>query len=110
MTVVKQLNQKYPRATESVRQILDITDRNLAAYLASGDALWPKLRDFVHICAHLQGLRPDYYTDVKIADDIRCYYRGKGWERIAERLDRKEIQVKLKEQESRGGGGASVSE
>ncbi len=105
--VIKQVAGKYPRATEDVKKILDITDRNLAAYLASGDPLWPKLRLMVQIAANWesranwQGWTPSNVRYLAIE------MRRKGSFRLADRIDKVRNQARIQEQGSGEGNGGS---
>jgi hypothetical protein len=102
-SVVERLKEKYARATDHVETILDITDRDLANFLARGDPVFPQLREFIHIMDNWDrtSQRPDHYlTDV---NQISSYIRRKGWERLANRLDEIGIRDRIKEQGSRGG-------
>jgi hypothetical protein len=87
MSVVNQLYDKYPRATEVVKEILQITDRHLAAYLANADPLWPDLRNLVKVVDNdLKSCAQPWNTPAH----VKCtsiYLRRKGKERLADRLD-----------------------
>lgn len=104
LRVVNELKGKYPRATETAKRFLSIDDRNLATYLAKGDPLWPKLRDFIRTIDSWErkGLGDGWnYSNVKY---LRDQFNRKGGERIAERLDKLLNSGTLKEQESRERG------
>jgi len=45
--VVAHLYQKHTRATDFALEILDISTRQLAAFLANGDPMWVELRKFI---------------------------------------------------------------
>lgn len=98
-TVVDNLYQKYPRATEIVCLVLDITQDNLATYLAKGDNVFPVIREFIHIAArweHVQGF--DGWS-IQMLSSLKVVMRQKGPDRIRERLDA----VSLKDYPQRAG-------
>lgn len=51
LSVVRQLEEKYPRATEIEMEVFSLSERELAAFLAHGDRFWPFFRGQVHILA-----------------------------------------------------------
>jgi len=101
---VRELERKHARATETVCKLLQITERNLAAFLATGDPAFPQIREFIHWVENWDNTcsRPDQYeTDFKA---IVYYLRRRGRERLADRLDEVKNRGTIKEQGSRGGG------
>jgi len=88
--VVNDLKRKYPRATEMMKQILDLSDRNLVAYLATGDPLWPDLRNMVHALDNASDGRRTLdmiYTTEQMLSHLRQYWHCKCAERIWKRID-----------------------
>jgi hypothetical protein len=46
-TIVAKATEKYPRGATLIKNMLLVTDRDMAAYLAHGDDMWPKLRSMM---------------------------------------------------------------
>jgi hypothetical protein len=101
--VVLSLKRKYPRATETMKRVLRLNDRNLAAYLATGDPLFPDLRNLVHFLDNNGRPLDELYTTTQVLSNIRLYWRCKSKERLLERLDKVEKWSIIEEQGSRGG-------
>jgi hypothetical protein len=101
-SVIDKLKEKYPRATETVCIILDITEKDLAKYLAIGDNIFPQLRELIRMCDNwIKTSSPEADT-IQVCSCGSWYLRRKGWERIADRLDEVRNRDKMKEQVSRG--------
>lgn len=108
-SIVTRVIEKYPRATEILCILLDLTPRQMATYLAKGDPLWPVLRSWIHLIEiYLQiHQKNGYYTAVEyFRSRYRYIYNGDQAERLAKRLEF----VIMKEQGSRGGRGRSESD
>lgn len=91
-SVVNKLRKAYPRATEDVMRILDITARNMAAFLAVGDPVFVDIRNLVHFLDNAGNPLSEHYTDDKLIVVIKMNWRSKSGIRIQERLDK---QLKL---------------
>lgn len=86
-SIVKRLEEKYPRGTEMLYEILAIQDHDMATYLANGDPLWPHLRNLAQF---LQAYwkNPDYRLNLpSMKQDVRHWARKHGDKRILLRLD-----------------------
>lgn len=87
-SIVLQEKRKYPRATEFVCAMLEISLDNLAAFLAHGDPMWPKLRNAIHLVNSYMEYGPkkaDRVTVVKYMRELSYYADD---ERLAKRLDK----------------------
>jgi hypothetical protein len=104
MSVVWQLDGKYPRATETVCGMLGITHRDLGKFLARGDIIFSDIRNLIHVIEGISNTSMNHYTDVELIEHLRLYWRCKSSERIFLRLDEVAKRSKLEEQGSRGGG------
>lgn len=101
LTIVYRLKETYPRATEIVKQNLEINDRNLAVYLARRDPIFPQIRELIHIYDNwLKRTKSDMTTTQELRETA-YYLRRKGWERLADRLDGISKQRRIQEQGSR---------
>lgn len=86
--VVRELTGKYPRASEFVKKLLEITEDNLIAYLASNDPMWPHLRSLMHFVDQMYqygSQQPDTVTIVKYLRENPFY---KTDLRLMKRLDK----------------------
>jgi len=99
LSVVHQLHRKHARATEAVLEVLQISEKQLALYLAHDDPLWKELRDFVK--------RWEVYLEIHKNSGIfpglvyfSNLYRCEKTLRIADRLDSYLKCGKFKEQGS----------
>jgi hypothetical protein len=93
--VVNRLRDKYPRATEDVKRILKVSDRNLAAFLATGDPVFVDLRNLIHFCDNAARPLSNYYTDVELLQRISMFWRSKSGERVKKRVDACLKEIKL---------------
>lgn len=86
-SVVQKLADKYPRATEDVCEILQISPKILAKYLANNDPVFAQLRDLIHL-AHNWANSPNWpgWT-TQMLSTLESYVHRKGWERVQKRLD-----------------------
>jgi hypothetical protein len=103
LDVVSKLNDKYPRATDDVKKFLGITDRNLAAFLAYNDEMFPKIRDLIHESDLWMKMHPGIGTTTHLLGKIRMSWRVDLQERAWIALDRVRKSNRLEEQRSRGG-------
>jgi len=103
--VLNQVKEKYPRGLPTVCRILRIAERNLAAFIANGDELWPILRKFIKYCelCHAKGVQivPDY----EIALSYRKNVYGKASSRLTKPLTSFLDGAIIQEQSRRGGSG-----
>lgn len=103
LSVVYRLKEKYARATELAEENLEISDKDLAKFLAIGDPVFPQIRELVHIYDnYLKVSHLDFSTTQELSE-MAYYLRRKGWERLAGRLDSVSKRRRLEEQGSRGG-------
>lgn len=108
--VVKQLYDKHARATELVLEILDISEHQLAVYLASDDPVFPAIRDLikrVEIWTTIRGIKATYYTLVDYLALRLENFTGLGEK---DRLISRVKSVMLKKQGSREGTGGLPAE
>jgi hypothetical protein len=107
---VSELTRKYPRATRIVEESLEITDEDLAKYLAKGDALFPVLRGIIHamdVYAQIHREQPNNRVAVDyLRSRISNIYSGVE----IDRLDRRIKSLILKEQGLKGAGGGRYSD
>ena len=101
--IVRRLYEKYPRATDFVCDLLEIKLMELAAFLAHGDPIYPKIRDAIHWADNWER-SPNFggwnYTNVKQFGGLICR-RMPG--RMSIRVDKVKFWDRIKEQESREG-------
>lgn len=86
-SVVNRLYGKYVRATETVLEMLDISPRDLAKYLAEADPIFPQLRELIHQVDEWQKRLPGGVLGDSNILLIRDYLHRKGRERLVSRLD-----------------------
>lgn len=84
--VVNQLEKKYPRATAIVYEITGITSRNMAAFLATNDEVFPQLRELIHWHDNWIRSSPKHVFGKQDVRETAMICRRKGWERLADRL------------------------
>jgi len=102
--VISALRRKYPRATEDVEKILGITDRNLAAFLAHNDPVFPHVRDMVHSLQAWRDRGANFGEDpVMLARWVEMW-RRRANPRVKARLDSIDFCNIMKKQGSREGG------
>lgn len=101
MSVIDKLEASHPRGSRTCLRILRITKRDLGHFLATGDKIFPQLRNLVHFLDNAGRGLDDYYTDVEILDKIKSGWRCQGGPEVVDRIKKRLI---LEEQESRGGG------
>lgn len=64
--ICKTLEDKYPRATAKVYEILVVNHRNMVTFLARNDPVFPKIRSMVHSVEQvmkMQDISGEYYTN-----------------------------------------------
>lgn len=106
-SIVDEVVSKYPRASEMICKVYGITRYDLVKYLAKPDVMWNYLRErikYLALCEERTGKAMDYSTIVEWCTGLHGmkHSRGQG-----ERLDKRLMELKLREQGSRGGGGRS---
>lgn len=102
---VQELREKYTRATGWVEKVLEISDVDLAKYLARGDELYPKLRDLIHFLDRSWNQDGKHPTDVTLFIASMAWARRKGVERVERRLDSLKSSTNIKKQTKEGSGG-----
>jgi hypothetical protein len=104
--VVQDLKSKYPRATEFVWKLLDITDKHATAFLAFGDKMWIDLRDLTHRTQkwlEINARHPDYETYVwYMSTRLESFTGLHEKERLTARIKRTSVEEQVSRQ--RGGG------
>lgn len=103
--VLYDMCRKYPRATEVVRELLQLTNAQWVNYLVYGDKLWPELRRFVKIVDNWQS-RPGWqgWTPYTLLG-LRSVLGGMYAARIRIRLDKLYDWKRIEEQGIKGGLG-----
>lgn len=108
--VAKNLREKYPRATGIALHWLDINEHQWALFLAYADPVWSQIRYLIKMIDSLQEQR-GFGTDWKLVKYCAKCLHGKGYERLAVRLDKhfkNDTQYKSKV-EAEGAPGAASS-
>jgi hypothetical protein len=104
--VVKHLKNKHARGAEIVEEMLRVTPKQLALYLAKNDPLWKELRNLIKISDNWYRCAHRHYTDVEyikfIQRNVIKLPDFKGSERLTRRLD--ELKLKKQVEGERGGG------
>lgn len=106
-TVVDELWAKYPRASEMICRVYGIGRYDLVKYLAKPDTMYVYLRErikYLALCEQRLGRQMEYSTVVEWCGLLKGTKHAHG---LTERLDKREKELKLREQGSRGGGGCS---
>jgi hypothetical protein len=103
LSIVESLAKTYPRATEVTCEILDITPKTIAYYLAKRDPLYPQLRELIHRVDKMVKFASPPMSMSEI-----CYFMSKYSckfqpERITKRLTAILNGPKFKEQLMKGG-------
>lgn len=85
--VVDKVQETYPCATEILCRVLNLTRKNLAAYLARNDPLWHFLRTEIHyIDLLLKDTGEESLNEAQYVS-LDEHLRAKGGPRIVGRLD-----------------------
>ena len=106
-TVVDEVQAKYPRATELVGQVCQITLYDLAKFIAKPDPLWIYLRKAIQIADRNMRHNPraDHYTHVKRSTEDLL--RRKPVLRGAEGFTELQIRIDWGSGNQEGGGSRS---
>ena len=108
--VATTLGNSYPRATDIFCDILDISIKDLANFLARGDPIFPICRNLIHFIDRIgSGSAWKHDLDFYRAN-IAVFCRQKQIKRILDRLDKVSNFAILKEQafKARDGGGQAA--
>lgn len=108
--VIKELKNKHARGCNIVEEVLGITDRNLAKYLATGDPLYPKLRQIIKLLDNLSLGAGKHATKAMLVANLGAMADRPGFERIKKRLTDLENSAMLEEQVKRGVGEANKAD
>jgi hypothetical protein len=84
--VISQLRVKYARGTDMVEEVLGISDRDLARYLAFGDPLWRHLRETIKNTQGNVDFYKERYTTEHLLSTFLGRLSGKRFGDQAERL------------------------
>lgn len=106
-SVIDELVAKYPRASDMICRVYGITRYDLVKYLAKPDPMYVYLRErikYLALCEERTGKPMDYSTVVEWCSLLKGTKHAHG---LGERLDKREKELKLREQGSRGAGGRS---
>jgi hypothetical protein len=101
--VVKNLWEKYPRATESCARMLGLPVKGLAIFFSKDQEMWTSIRYLIKDIQDLQTRLGNNYTDDKFLDRIPIEFRPKRLKRLNDRLDEIRKQTNNKEAGARGG-------
>jgi hypothetical protein len=75
-SVISKLQESTPRATELTLKMLAMSHRDLAGLLAKGDPGFNITKNIIHYVERFINLHPDYYTNVKVKEqlekDVQC--------------------------------------
>lgn len=100
--VVHKLWDKHPRATEMTCEMLRISERDLTAFLAHGDEIFPVIRDIIHQVEVLMVIHGSKSTMELFLQKLTGLYTRKGPKRIADRLTSVANSLNIKEQSKEG--------
>ena len=98
MGVVQKLIRTYPRATDISMKILDLTKENLAAYLAHGDPVFPRIRDLIHVVDKLENRYGQEWVMSNYSSFLSRYYQRIFPGRLMERLTAIQPELIIEEQ------------
>jgi len=101
--VVKQLEEKYARATKITYKILAINTKTMALYLSKHDPLFPKLRDFVKIVDKIDVYASPSYRMSEYSSLLSKFSSKFIDERLKGRLTAVQSELMLEEQWMKGG-------
>jgi hypothetical protein len=99
---VSELREKYARVLDLTEKILQIDDRILGKMLSIGSKSFYHVRELVHFCYKLQSNGRFVYAEDTIAYNFFCISESRGWEKIAQIVDKRYNCATLKEQGKRG--------
>jgi hypothetical protein len=100
------LYRAHPRATETVLELLDISLKQLALFLAKRDPVWVDIRDAIHLAENWIRNRGCTTQTFRVEGIFALELRRKGKERLADRLDAVQKRHIIEEQGSRERTGA----
>jgi hypothetical protein len=100
--IVKNMWEKYPRATEFTARILDVKVKDLAIFFCKDQPMWVDIRCLVHLVDIGMTDCQMHYTDVQLVDRILNIYNVKISQRLRDRIDQWRNRTNNKEAGARG--------
>lgn len=103
--IATDLANKYGRATDIFCEILDISVKDLAKFLANGDEIFAICRNLIHFMDRIGEGSAWKHEITFYRANLRAFCAGKGIKRIVDRIDTVENSTILKEQAFKAGAG-----
>lgn len=109
-SVIMRLVDAYPRASNMVLKVLDISIRQLVTFIVTGDEVYPQIRQLIHDTRFFidkPEVSSKYSTYVEY---LIVKSSSRGWDRLADRLTQKGNCLNIEEQAIKGQGDGGEAE
>jgi len=100
--VVKDMWEKYPRATELAAELVGLPVKGLAIFFAKDQPMWTMIRAFIHDLEELRSIHGGFGDTEQVLSKIRLWYESNRMKRILDRIDEVRKVTNNKEAEARG--------
>lgn len=105
LDVVYNLRQAHVRATDIAKKLLNMSDKELATYLANKDMMFRAVKDLIHFIEKVDNRLESLHGFEVVYSYVQCKSSKETGFLIRNRVDSVQKNRKLEEQDLRGSGG-----